>query len=328
MLYKRKDSDNWWCKFSVGGTRVRQSTGIAEEADAEAYEIKLRHDLWTQQRLGEPADHSWDAAALRWLKENRHKRSIAKDEGILEWLHPHLRGKKLRALTTEYLTEIRNIKAAESSRSNANRVMALVRSILRYAFEQGMMLNLPKVSMFALEPTEPVWITRAEFERLAALLRPLQAEIARFAVATGLRRTNITHLTWAKVDMSRRVLWVEGSKAKGKKPIGLPLNKMAMQVLEQRKGKHETWVFARVKAGKPFTQTSTRAWRAAVKKAGLPKGFRFHDLRHTWASWHAQAGTSLQELQELGGWSSFQMVLKYAHLNPSHLAEAAGNIDI
>lgn len=328
MLYKRKDSANWWCKFSVGGSPVRQSTFTPDKELAEAFEIKLRHDLWKQQRLGEPADHTWDAAALRWLEENGNKRSIEKDKGILRWLQDYLTGKRLRELSTEYLTEIRNAKAAESSRANANRVMALVRSILRYAYEQGMMISLPKVRMFALETPEPIWITQAEFERFVALLRPLQAEIARFAVATGLRRSNITHLTWERVDMARRVLWIEGSKAKGKKPIGLPLNERAMQVLRRRQGKHEVWVFARVKMGIPLIQTSTQCWRNAVEKAGLPKGFRFHDLRHTWASWHVQAGTSLQELQELGGWSSFAMVLKYAHLNPSHLSKAAGNIDI
>jgi integrase len=50
------------------------------------------------------------------------------------------------------------------------------------------------------------------------------------------------------------------------------------------------------------------------------KDFRFHDLRHTWASWHLRHGTSLQQLVELGGWESYEMVLRYAHLPPEHLA--------
>ena len=50
------------------------------------------------------------------------------------------------------------------------------------------------------------------------------------------------------------------------------------------------------------------------------------DLRHTWASWHVQNGTSLQELQQLGGWSNFDMVLRYAHLSSSHLKEAANRV--
>ena len=54
--------------------------------------------------------------------------------------------------------------------------------------------------------------------------------------------------------------------------------------------------------------------------------FRWHDLRHTWASWHVQSGTPLQVLQELGGWSSYEMVLRYAHLSAGHLADYAENL--
>ena len=62
----------------------------------------------------------------------------------------------------------------------------------------------------------------------------------------------------------------------------------------------------------PFSQVNTKAWRKALSRAGI-KNFRWHDLRDTWASWHVQNGTSLQELQQLGGWASFNMVLRYAH---------------
>ena len=54
---------------------------------------------------------------------------------------------------------------------------------------------------------------------------------------------------------------------------------------------------------------------------------RCHDIRHTWASWHAQSGTSLQKLMELGGWASFEMTLRYAHLAGEHLMTAASRVD-
>ena len=49
-------------------------------------------------------------------------------------------------------------------------------------------------------------------------------------------------------------------------------------------------------------------------------------MRHTWASWHIQSGTPFHVLQELGGWSSYEMVLRYAHLAPEHLSEYAENL--
>ena len=58
----------------------------------------------------------------------------------------------------------------------------------------------------------------------------------------------------------------------------------------------------------------SQARRKAVAAIDEP-GFRFHDLRHTWASWHGQSGTPLHALQRLGGWSSYEMVLRYAHLD-------------
>ena len=69
--------------------------------------------------------------------------------------------------------------------------------------------------------------------------------------------------------------------------------------------------------------------RQDLAAGGQEAGFtdlRFHDLRHTWASWHVQNGTPLHVLQELGGWACFSMVQRYAHLSAEHLAEYAGNV--
>ena len=73
-------------------------------------------------------------------------------------------------------------------------------------------------------------------------------------------------------------------------------------------------------------QTNTHAWTKALEKANI-RNFRWHDLRHTWASWHVQAGTPLERLQEMGGWESIEMVRRYAHLAPEHLAEDSVRID-
>ena len=89
-------------------------------------------------------------------------------------------------------------------------------------------------------------------------------------------------------------------------------------MLRKQIGKHQAHVFTF--NGKPVTQVNTKEWRKALKQAGIVN-FRWHDLRHTWASWHIQDGTPLHVLQELGGWSTPEMVQKYAHLSSAHLAQ-------
>lgn len=68
------------------------------------------------------------------------------------------------------------------------------------------------------------------------------------------------------------------------------------------------------------------AWHGALKRAGI-KDFRFHDLRHTWASWHRQAGTSCDELKDLGGWKTRLMVDRYARFATKNPPFAASGIE-
>ena len=150
------------------------------------------------------------------------------------------------------------------------------------------------------------------------------ADMAAFTLATGLRRSNITGLQWSAIDLDRNLAWVHPDQSKSRKAISVPLNRDAMRILAKWNGRHETHVFCYLDA--PIFQTSTKAWYSALERARI-KNFRWHDLRHTWASWHVQNGTSLQELMELGGWSSYVMVLRYAHLATGQLHDAANRID-
>ena len=102
------------------------------------------------------------------------------------------------------------------------------------------------------------------------------------------------------------------------------LNDNAISVIREQIGKHPTNVFTY--KGNPIQKANKRGWRNALKRAGI-ENFRWHDLRHTWASWHVQNGTPLNALQELGGWADQSMVLRYAHLSSDHLKEYAKNVD-
>ena len=103
----------------------------------------------------------------------------------------------------------------------------------------------------------------------------------------------------------------------------MPLNETALQVLRVQKGQHPVYVFTF--RGQKVLQVSGAAWYRALERAGI-EDFRWHDLRHTWASWHVQNGTPLHALQELGGWESSEMVRRYAHFSAEHLAPYADRL--
>jgi integrase len=161
------------------------------------------------------------------------------------------------------------------------------------------------------------WLTRDEADRLVAALPEHLAAMAKFSLETGLRRANVTGLQWSQIDLARRTAWIHADQAKARRAIAVPLSGAAVIVIRHQLGKHAVNVFSY--RGKPVRQVNTKAWRSGLQRAVIGD-FRWHDLRHTWASWHAQAGTPLHVLQELGSWESPEMVQKYAHLASDHLA--------
>lgn len=93
-------------------------------------------------------------------------------------------------------------------------------------------------------------------------------------------------------------------------------------VIKAQKGVHPTLVFSH--RGDRI-RLDGKTWARILRDAEI-EDFRFHDIRHTWASWHVMNGTSLQELMQLAGWSTYSMALRYAHLAPGHLDQAAANV--
>lgn len=168
-------------------------------------------------------------------------------------------------------------------------------------------------------------MSKQEAERLYVELAEHLRPMFRFALATGWREQNVLRLEWGRVDLDRKVAWVKGAEAKAKKAIGAPLNRDAIEILKGQLGEHPRWVFPN-EAGEPFDRANNRGYKAAQRRAKIAP-LTWHDLRHTWTSWHVMAGTSLRALMELGGWRSYKSVLRYAHLSPEHLANDASRVE-
>ena len=231
-----------------------------------------------------------------------------------------LNGVGLERIDRESLDRIMTArKAGGVANSTVNRTMEVVRAVMRRAsYDWDWIAKAPRVVRMLPEPKRRIrWLTREEADRLIGTLLGHLAAMARFSLETGLRRSNVTGLLWSQVDLTRRSAWIHADQAKGRKAIAVPLSAAAVIVIREQLGKHSTHVFSF--KGKPVRQVNTKAWRQTLQRVGIDD-FRWHDLRHTWASWHVQAGTPLPVLQELGGWQVLEMVLKYAHLASDHLA--------
>ena len=321
-LYRRPNSAHWWTRFQVGGHEVRLTTGTGNRREAEEFETVARTRAWRQTRLGERAPLRWTDAAARWLAETR-KRSKRRDESILAWFDEHLSDYDVQAITREAVQELRALKAAETSEATADRHMALLRAILNKCVREWEVLDsAPKVPMYRPPTGEPRWLTRAEFARLECELPDHLKAAARFAVLTGLRMRAMLSLTWPQIDSVKRRAWIAASEMKAGHSLGVPLTPDAIQVLKSLP-KNGDYVFQW--RGKRIDDCNTLAFQTAVKAAKVYP-LRWHDLRHTWASWAVQSGVTLHELMLLGGWRSFSMVLRYAHLAPGHLALAAAKV--
>jgi integrase len=321
-LFKRKDSSQWWIKLTINGRRIQKSTGTDDRKAAQEYHNRLKVDLWEQSRLGTKPGYLWQDAALRWLKETQHKATHKDDLWILRGLDVHLFGVKLTDIDRDKLDLITAARIAEGvENGTVNRMLAVVRAILRRAaLDWGWIDQAPKVRMLSVPKRRIRFLAQDEAEKLLSELPPHMEAMARFSLETGLRQANVMDLQWSQVDLIRECAWIHPDQAKARRAISVPMSPIAATIVRNQVGKCQTHVFCY--KGRPVTVVNTKAWRAALKRAGI-KDFRWHDLRHTWASWHAQTGTPLNVLQELGGWESVEMVRRYAHLSGEHLSEYA-----
>jgi integrase len=138
---------------------------------------------------------------------------------------------------------------------------------------------------------------------------------------TGLRRGELFNLTWEHVNVRTRILTVDGKGAKSGQTRHVPLNDEALDILQAWRAQStgEGYVFP----GKDGNRLDNirKAWGGLLRDAGIT-GFRWHDLRHDFASKLVMAGVPLNTVRDLLGHSTMTMTLRYAHLAPDHKAEA------
>lgn len=322
-IYQRKDSEVWWIDVVVPGhPRVRRSAGTLDRTEAQRIHDEIKAALWKQPKQ---TGYNWGDAVARWV--DAKPRSDSDLQSLVKF------GKQFadRPLVQITAKDIEKALAFCESPATYNRYVSRINAILNLAVEEGLVNAVPRLKPRHVEKKERVWITLEQWNRLFVHLPEHQRVMVKFALETGLRQSNVLNLTWDRVDLERRFVWIDATQAKAKKAIPVPLSDGAYALLLAQKGKHEQFVF--VFRGAPITEVKTAFKNACIKaklghydEDGKWVGFTWHGLRHTWATWHIQNGTPIDVLQKLGAWADLRMVMNYSHHDPGYLAGFANNV--
>jgi integrase len=264
-LYKRNDSPRWWVKISHGGRTIQRSTGTEDKAQAQEYHDKLKVSLWEQQRLGVKPRRAWKEAVVRWLAETSEKATHDGDIKKLRWLDAFLGKLMLDEITLDVIDRVKSERLKTVSKSTVNRYLAVVRSILLRARDEWEWIDkAPKVKLFREPPGRERSITVGQAEALLRELPAHQRDVVLFTLATGLRQSNVLRLEWSHVNLESGHAWVDADQSKNRRPIAVPLNLKALEVLRRQIGKHPARVFTY--AGRPLDRANTHAWQRALKR--------------------------------------------------------------
>ena len=318
--------------IEVDGVRKRQQFSSRQEArDAlESYKDELRHP---KPAVVEPAPvRTFGAVVEAFLKQRTRRKTASEFERIAR----HLLGAfgkdtLITDITAECVAEYKAARLAITRNGEPltaaaiNRPLGLMRNVLRTALKWKLVSEVVDIEFEEEHEGRIRWLTHEESLRLREACRQSRnaalLDLVELLLFTGMRRGEALGLTWDRVDRSRGVVILEGTK--NGKSREVPLNARADAVIARR------WTQGAKGLVFPSRNWNAyrNAWERARREAGLEEDFKLHDLRHTYASWLVQRGAKLQEVKEILGHSDLKMTLRYAHLAQQHLRNAASLID-
>jgi integrase len=298
----------WWVHYYADGRRHRERAGTRPQAIA----------LYQQRKAvaGSGAPLTVSAVLTAYLHARRSRSSYTEMARYAAQWEDRLGTRLVTALRLFDVTRIYHERRREAPVA-ANREASFLRAALRWAKTQQLLTTTPFDQGLRLERESDGRVRYAsqdEEERLCANLDPLDWSLVQFALSTGLRRGEQFGLLWKHVNRTQRVIRLPRSKSGSAR--ALPVNTTALEVLDRWTGRHPERVFP-VNA-KNFVR---RVFVPALDDAGIAD-FRWHDLRHTFASRLVMRGVPLTAVQQLLGHRTLAMTLRYAHLAPGFLHDA------
>lgn len=310
----RKRGNAWEVDVQVAGQRIRQSLGPGStKAEARELEAKIRREHRAGV-IGRPAGYTLDEAVKRWLEEHvAHLKSSKETWNHVQAIRDYLHGRKLADIHKVAEEYKQDALAAGYNPATINRRLAVFRQVANIAYKRWEWVAEPvgdKIQMVSGENERHVYLTPAQVEEIAFHCRQRAAtDMIRLAAYTGLRQGELLSLT---PDNIQDDLLVLDANTKSGKPRVVP-------ILPRVEG-------AVGRLPYPYAARTLSKWFERARDAAGYPHVRFHDLRHTYASWLAKNGADLTAMRDLLGHSSFAMTNRYAHLQADRLREAAAGI--
>lgn len=326
----------WHIDKWIEGQRVCQSTGSAELEEAQRFLARLTESLRQARIYGVRPERSFEKAAIKFVRENQHKRALDRDICLIKQLMPFIGSLPLQRIHRGTLEPWVDYKRKEGrAPGTINHGLKVVRRILNLAEHEWMdengltwLARAPRIKLLPdTSKRQPYPLSWDEQHQLFSALPPHLAEMALFAVNTGCRDAEICRLQWdweVKVSqLDTFVFIVPGTFVKNGDERLIVLNNIARSVVNARRGQHRTHVFTY--KGTPTTRMLNSSWCRVRKTVDLPQ-VRVHDLKHTFGRRLRAAGVSFEDRQDLLGHRSGRMTTHYSAAELTKLIEAANKV--
>lgn len=333
-VYKR--GKIYHVKFTFKGQPIRCSAKTTVRSEALEYEQKLRKDLETQWRGGEPS-RTYSEAALRFIDHYLPKlKPNAADRYLqsMRMIQPYMEGVLLKDINKKKIAEIvegRKRQPRKITDATIRRDLAYLSSLLSCAVEWDW-LDVNPVKSYSKRSLKEAkrrvrYLSKTERKDLEATADAWLKPLIIFAAETGVRFEEQFSLTWRNVDFEANQILLVDTKTGDDRMV--PLSPLARaQIKAQGRHPNSKYVFYRTGGGKFDHDHIIRPFKRALARAEI-NDFTWHDLRHTFASWAIKGWHSwlkekmpLTRLQKWLGHATIHMTLRYAHLDVDDLHDS------
>ncbi len=330
-LYKR--GNVWWCCYKdLTGKVERLSTGHTDHDKAIEFltERKFNVQKGIEPEVIQNINYTFQELAEKYSEWSQRQRGYEKKKFFIKTLVDVFSAYPLKSFNTLIVENYQNARLKRGNKpASVNRIVGVLKHCLHKGLEWDMVnenvfKKVSRVKPLEMNNKRLRFLSVEEIHTLIASCSEHLKPIVITALNTGMRRGEILNLKWDMVDMKHGFILLDITKNGERREI--PINgtlRTALEALPRRLD--GGYVFYDHKTGERYQQVK-HSFATALKKTGI-RDFRFHDLRHTFASQLVMAGVDLTAVSKLLGHKSLTMTLRYAHLSPKHMTQAVDILD-